>query len=81
MGSDIEQRSSELGMAGGSSAPGGGAASGSKGMSSGGGAKGDSETLDDQGYTKPVEIVGYMYIYNKVDDAMFKILDDKKTNP
>lgn len=61
--------------------PGGGSGgmSGSSGMYGGGGKQTVSQ--DDEGYTKPVEIYGYIYIYNKVDDAMFKILNDKSTTP
>lgn len=87
MGQDAEDRAGSLQGAGGSSAAGGsmmpgggsGGMSGSSGMYGGGGKQTVSQ--DDEGYTKPVEIYGYIYIYNKVDDAMFKILNDKSTTP
>lgn len=87
MSSDAEDRAGSLkGSGGGSSMAGGsGAASpggGSGGMSGMSGKSGkQTAAVDDEGYTKPVEIYGFIYIYNKVDNEMFKILDDEKTKP
>lgn len=61
--------------------------SGSAGEAGGGGgggsgkSKGQALAVDDEGYTKPVEIYGFVYIYNKVDPSLFKSKDDDKTNP
>jgi len=37
--------------------------------------------VDDEGYTKPVEIFGYVYLYNKVDQSLFESNGDDQTNP
>lgn len=83
MGGSAEDRASGLAGSGGSgaSAPGsGGAQAGaSRGMSQGGGSQAVSD--DEEGYTQPVEIYGFIYIYNKVDEEMFSILNDKQTTP
>lgn len=67
--------------AGGSSAGGASNRSGPPGGPGGGGGAAAEEEEVDQGYTKPVEIYGFMYIYNEVDDSMFKILDEPGTSP
>ena len=51
------------------------------GSGSGGKSKGQTLAVDDEGYTKPVEIYGFVYIYNKVDQSLFKSKDDDQTNP
>lgn len=72
---------SSSGSGGGGGQSGGMTAPASGGGGSGGSARAQKAEKDDQGFTKPVEIFGYMYIYNKVDQSMFKILDDEKANP
>ena len=65
---------------------GAGGSGGSAGEAGGGGggnrkSQGQAMALDDEGYTKPVEIYGYVYLYNKVDQALFESNGDDQTNP
>jgi hypothetical protein len=82
MSNDAEDRAGDLAAGGGSGA--GTAPGAGSGMSGGkSGMRSGNQTMaeDDEGYTQPVEIYGYIYIYNKVDNTMFNILEEKPTNP
>lgn len=61
-----------------------GSGGGSAGQAGGGGdrkSQGQAMAVDDEGYTKPVEIFGYVYLYNKVDQSLFESDGDDQTNP
>ena len=84
-GSSAESRAGNMAAGGGSGggagagmAPGGGAGDAASGLT---GNNKQAMAEDDEGYVKPVEIFGYLYIYNKVDEDLFSILNEESTTP
>lgn len=80
--SSAEDRMSGLASGSGSSMMPGAGSGASPGAGGGSGGKSGKQemAIDEEGFTQPVEIYGYVYIYNPVDDGLFEILkeDEKK---